>query len=56
MATESPLDRICREAQEHNDYVLAHPAEFTTQEVQDAQLTAYQNSRLSLASTLRYDD
>lgn len=52
----SPLERIVRKARERRQYVLAHPAEFTRQEVEAAQLREYQDERLSLAATLRYDD
>jgi ABC-type multidrug transport system fused ATPase/permease subunit len=56
MTHETPLERICREAAEHEQYVLAHPDEFSTDEVERAALSAYQRERLSIASTLRYDD
>jgi hypothetical protein len=53
---ESPLDAICRRACERRAYILAHPDEFTREQVQQAKLDQYQSERLSLASTLRYDD
>jgi hypothetical protein len=52
---ESPLERICRQAREHRAYVVAHPNEFTTREVEEAQRSTYQSERLSLAATLRYE-
>ncbi len=52
----SPLQRICRAAREREAYVLANPDEFSTEDVDRARLSAYQRERLSLASTLRYDD
>lgn len=55
-ATESPLARICREAREHRTYVVAHPDEFTTEEVQLAKLAIYQAERLEVAAILRYGD
>jgi hypothetical protein len=54
--SESPLERICRQAREHDHYVVAHPGEFTVDEVNSSKLRIYQRERLSIASTLRYDD
>lgn len=53
--TESPLDRICREVRERDAQIVANPSQYTTTEVQAAQLAEYQRARLSIASTLRYD-
>lgn len=53
--TESPLARICRQARERRARVLAHPDLFTREEVERASLAAYQDARISIASTLRYD-
>lgn len=54
--TESPLERICREARERDDQIIASPERYTRDEVDAAKLRVYQRERLSVASILRYDD
>lgn len=54
--TESPLERICRQAVEHDAIVLANPENFTRDQVERAQLATFQRERLSVASILRYGD
>lgn len=54
--TESPLERICRQARERRAYVIAHPEEFTAEEVALAQNAEYQHQMLEPAAILRYGD
>ena len=54
--TESPIDKICREAKEHQDYVLAHPEDFSSEYVAEMRRAEWTEKRLSIAATLRYDD
>lgn len=53
---ESPLERICREAKERRETILAHPERYTRAEVDEAKRDAYQSARLNVADILRYGD
>jgi hypothetical protein len=55
-AMDSPLERICRAAEAHDEAVLASPGAYTRKEVQAAKLSSYQRSMLVPAAIFRYDD
>jgi hypothetical protein len=55
MTTESPLERVCREAREREDAILSSPNDYSPAEVQAAHLAVYQRERLALADILRHD-
>lgn len=50
------IQQIVREAHEHDDYVVAHPDEFTRQQVDAAKLNIFQRERLQVRDILRYGD
>lgn len=54
--TESPLDRICREAREREAAIIANPERYTRAEVEAARLSAFQRERLQVRDILRYGD
>lgn len=53
--TESPLERICRQAREHDEAVLTNPQNYSRAEVEAARLRTFQRERLHVRDVLRYD-
>lgn len=54
MSDESPLERVCREARERDERILADPESYTREEVEAARLATYQRERLDPRDILRY--
>jgi len=55
-ALDTPIMRICRAADDRRAYVIAHPTEFTADQVAMARNTDHDHVMLNLASVLRYGD
>lgn len=54
MPGEAFIQRVCRESREHDAYIVAHPEEFSIDQVSHAKNSIHDSEMLEVRDILRY--